>query len=139
MFQSKKDLQAMLDALPATERNALLGVKGHSTSPSKLKHMVSSSSNEAIPIVVDASDDHVSERTTNSGGDEKQTAPRKPGRPKTAVDPGKAVEKAEKVSQHIFDISYLIITYSRKNGSKSRQLKPRRRGKSESPKRNLGH
>jgi hypothetical protein len=33
----------------------------------------------------------------NPGGDENQMASRKPGRPKAAVDPEKAVEKAAKV------------------------------------------
>jgi len=52
--------------------------------------------------VVDAPDDQPPERMTNHGGDENRTTISKAGRPKAAVDPGKAVEKAAKVGLSIF-------------------------------------
>ncbi|KAI0003285.1 hypothetical protein BJV74DRAFT_943985 [Russula compacta] len=96
--QYKKDLQTMFDALPASESNALLGVKG-SISPSKPQPLVCASSNEANSIVVDASDDQLSERTTNPGGDENQMTPRKPGRARAAIDPGKVAKEKERIEK----------------------------------------
>ncbi|KAH9053883.1 chromatin assembly factor 1 subunit A-domain-containing protein [Lactarius vividus] len=78
-IQYKKDLQAIFDALPVNERNALLGVRGLATSPSKSQPLLRASSNEASPIT-----------GTN------QMAARKTGRAKTTIDPEKAVEKAAK-------------------------------------------
>ena len=98
MFQYKKDLQAIFDALPVTERNALLGVKGHSDPPSRAQTLVSASSNEVLSVVDNAPGNQLSERATNSGGDENQMTPHKLGRSRAAVDPGKAIEKAAKVS-----------------------------------------
>lgn len=98
LFQYKKDLQAIFDALPATERNALLGVKGHSDPSSKAQPLVSATSNEVLSVVDNAPENQLSERTTNSGGDENQMTPHKPGRSSVAVDLGKAIEKAAKVS-----------------------------------------
>lgn len=98
LFQYKKDLQAIFDALPATERNALLGVKGHSDPPSRAQPLVSASSSEVLSVVNNAPENQLSEMTTNSGGDENQMTPHKPGRSRAAVDPGKATEKAAKVS-----------------------------------------
>ena len=72
-------------------------MKGHLSSPSKAQPLGCTSSNEAASAVVDASDGQLSERMMNPGGDENQMASRKPGRPKAAVDPEKAVEKAAKV------------------------------------------
>ena len=46
----------------------------------------------------DAPESQLSEKTTNPGGDENQMSVNKPGRPRAAVDPCKAVEKAAKVS-----------------------------------------
>jgi hypothetical protein len=103
-FQYKKDLQAMFEALPAGERNTLLGVKSLTALPSKAQPLGCASSNEAASAVVDASASQLSERVTNPGGDENQMTPRKPGRPKTAADPGKAVEKTAKVGSSIFTI-----------------------------------
>jgi chromatin assembly factor 1 subunit A len=100
-FQYKKDLQAIFDAFPASERNALLGVKGHSASPSKTQPLACASSNEVLSAVDGASENQLSERTTNSGGDENQTIVNKSGRPRSAVDPAKAVEKAAKVGLSI--------------------------------------
>jgi chromatin assembly factor 1 subunit A len=100
-FQYKKDLQAIFDALPTSERNALLGVKGHSASPSKTQPLACASSNEVLSVVDGASENQLSERTTNSGGDENQTIVNKSGRPRAAVDPAKAVEKAAKVGLSI--------------------------------------
>jgi chromatin assembly factor 1 subunit A len=100
-FQYKKDLQAMFDALPVNERNALLGVKGLSASPSKSQPVIRASSNDAssiVEIVDNASDDKLSEMSVNAAGDESQMAARKTGRAKTTIDPEKAVEKAAKVS-----------------------------------------
>ncbi|KAI9434015.1 chromatin assembly factor 1 subunit A-domain-containing protein [Lactarius indigo] len=97
--QYKKDLQAIFDALPANERNALLGVKGLATSPSKSQPLLRASSNEASPItgaVGNASDDKSPEKTMNAAGDENQMAARKAGRAKTTIDPEKAVERAAK-------------------------------------------
>lgn len=95
----------MFDALPASERNALLGVKG-SISPSKPQPIVCASSNEANSTVVDASDDQLSEMTTNPGGDKNQMTPRKPGRARAAIDPGKVA----KVGLSIYLlISWLIM------------------------------
>ena len=91
----------MFDALPVNERNALLGVKGLSASPSKSQPLLRASSNEASSVVesVDnASDDKVPETMANVNGDENQMAARKAGRAKTTIDPEKAVEKAAKVS-----------------------------------------
>ena len=105
MFQYKKDLQAIFEALPDGERNTLLGVKGHSASPSKVQPLTCVSSNEATSAVVDALDDQMPERMTNHGGDENRTIP-KTGRPMAAVDPGKAVEKAAKVGLSIFTAYY---------------------------------
>ena len=48
-----------------------------------------------------APENHLSERTTNSGGDENQMTLHKPGRSRAAVDSRKAVEKAAKVSLSI--------------------------------------
>ena len=50
-----------------------------------------------MSAVVDAPDDQLSERITHPGGDENRMVVPKAGRPKTTVDPGKAVEKAAKV------------------------------------------
>lgn len=101
LFQYKNDLQAIFDALPASERNALLGVKGHSDLPSKAQPLVSASSSEVLSVVDNAPENQLSERTTNSGGDENQMTPHKPGRSRAAVDPEKAIEKAAKVSLSI--------------------------------------
>ena len=98
MFQYKNDLQAIFDALPTSERNALLGVKGLSDSPSKAQPLVSAPSNEVLSVVDNAPENQLSERTTNSGGDENQMTPHKPGRSRAAVDPVKAIEQAAKVS-----------------------------------------
>jgi len=97
LFQYKRYLQAIFDALPASERNALLGVKGHSDPPSKAQPLVSESSNEVLSVVDNAPENQLSERI-NSGGDENQLTPHKPGRPRAAVDPARAIEKAAKVS-----------------------------------------
>jgi hypothetical protein len=102
MFQYKKDLQAIFEALPDGERNTLLGVKSYSASPSKVQPLTCVSSNEATSIVVDAPEGQLPEKTTNHGGDENRTTIPKAGRPKAAVDPGKAVEKAAKVGLSIF-------------------------------------
>ena len=96
LFQYKNDLQAIFDALPASERNALLGVKGHSDPASKAQPLASTSSNEVLSVVDNAPENQLSERTTNSGGEENQVTPHKPGRSRAAVDPGKAIEKAVK-------------------------------------------
>lgn len=91
----------MFDALPVSERNALLGVKGLATSPSKAQPLLRASSNEVSSVVesVDnALDDRPPERTANAAGDENQMAARKAGRARTTIDPEKAVEKAAKVS-----------------------------------------
>ena len=91
----------MFDALPVTERNALLGVKGLATSPSKSQPLLRASSNEASPIagtMSNASDDKPPERTANAAGDENHMASPKTGRARTTIDPEKAVEKAVKVS-----------------------------------------
>lgn len=101
LFQYKKDLQTIFEALPDGERNTLLGMKGHATSPSKVQPLTSVSSNEATSAVVDAPGGQLAERTTNRGGDENRTI-LKASRPKAAVDPGKAVEKAAKVGLSIF-------------------------------------
>ncbi|KAH9028140.1 chromatin assembly factor 1 subunit A-domain-containing protein [Lactarius pseudohatsudake] len=103
-IQYKKDLQAMFDALPVNERNALLGVKGLATSPSKSQPLLRASSNEASPIagtVGSAPDDKPPEKTVNVAGDENQMAARKTGRAKTAIDPEKAVEKAAKEKERL--------------------------------------
>jgi hypothetical protein len=100
-FQYKKDLQAIFEALPDAERYTLLGVKGHSASPSKIQPLTSVSSNEATSAVVDAPGGQLAERTTNHDGDENRTIP-KAGRLKAAIDPGKTVEKAAKVGLSIF-------------------------------------
>ncbi|KAI9455565.1 hypothetical protein BJY52DRAFT_1224586 [Lactarius psammicola] len=103
-IQYKKDLQAMFDALPVNERNALLGVKGLAASPSKSQPLLRASSNEASPIpgtVGNASDDKPSERTVNVTGDENQMTARKTGRAKTTIDPEKAVEKAAKEKERL--------------------------------------
>ncbi|KAH9171528.1 hypothetical protein EDB89DRAFT_2243493 [Lactarius sanguifluus] len=103
-IQHKKDLQAMFDALPVNERNALLGVKGLATSPSKSQPLLRASSNEASPItgtVGSAPDDKPSEKTVNAAGDENQMAARKTGRAKTTIDPEKAVEKAAKEKERL--------------------------------------
>ncbi|KAF8270368.1 hypothetical protein EI94DRAFT_1723062 [Lactarius quietus] len=100
--QYKRDLQAMFDALPVNERNALLGVKGLTTSPSKSQPLLRASSNDAssiVEIVDNASDDKQPEMTVNAAGDENQMATRKAGRPKTTTDPEKAVEKAAKAAK----------------------------------------
>ena len=97
LFQYKNDLQAIFDALPTSERNALLGVKGLSDTPSKSQPSVPAPSNEVLSVVDNAPENQLSERTTNSGGEENQMTPRKPGRPRAAVDSGKAIEKAAKV------------------------------------------
>ena len=97
LFQYKRYLQAIFDALPASERNALLGVKGHSDPPSKAQPLVSESSNEVLSVMDNAPENQPSERT-NSGGDENHMTPHKPGRPRAAVDPARAIEKAAKVS-----------------------------------------
>ena len=109
MLQYKKDLQAIFEALPDGERNTLLGVKGHSASPSKVQPLTCVSSNEATSAVVDAPDDQMPEKTTNHGGDENRTAIPKTGRSKAAVDPGKAVEKAAKVGLFIFTAFYYLF------------------------------
>ena len=91
----------MFDALPVNERNALLGVKGLSTSPSKSQPLLRSSSNEAssvVEIVDNASDDKLPERTATCAADENQMTPQKTGRARATIDPEKAVEKAAKVS-----------------------------------------
>jgi hypothetical protein len=75
----------------------MLGVKGHSASPSKTQPLVCASSNEVPSAVNDAPENQLSEKTTNPGGDENQMTVNKPGRLRAAVDPGKAVEKAAKV------------------------------------------
>ena len=98
LFQYKKDLQAIFDALPASERNALLGVKDHLDPPSKAQPLVSESSNEVLSVMDNAPENQLSERTTNSGGDENRITPHKPGRPRAAVDPARAIEKAARVS-----------------------------------------
>lgn len=95
-IQYKKDLQTIFEALPDGEKNTLLGLKGHLASPPKAQPLARVSSNEATSAVVDAPDDQLSERTTNHGSDENRMAIPKAGRPKAAVDPGKAVEKAAK-------------------------------------------
>ncbi|KAH8983583.1 hypothetical protein EDB86DRAFT_3050268 [Lactarius hatsudake] len=103
-IQYKKDLQAMFDALPVNERNALLGVKGLATSPSKSQPLLRASSNEASPItgtVGSAPDDKQPEKTVNAAGDENQMAARKTGRAKTTIDPEKAVEKAAKEKERL--------------------------------------
>ena len=56
LFQCKKDLQAVFDALPASERNALLGVKSHLDPSSKAQPLVSESSNEVLSVVDNASE-----------------------------------------------------------------------------------
>jgi len=48
-----------------------------------------------------APENQLFERTTNSGGDENQMTPHKPGRSRAAVDPAKAFGKAAKVSLSI--------------------------------------
>lgn len=91
----------MFDALPVNERNALLGVKGSTASPSKSQPVLRASSNEAssiVEIVDNSPNDKQSEMTVNAAGDENQMAARKTGRAKTTIDPEKAVEKAAKVS-----------------------------------------
>ena len=50
---------------------------------------------------INAPEIQLSERTTNSGGDENQMTPHKPDRSRAAVDPAKAIEKAAKVSLSI--------------------------------------
>jgi hypothetical protein len=66
--------------------------------------------------VVGATDGQLLERTS-PGGDENQTTVRKPSRPKAAVDPGKAVERAAKVGLPIsINITLFMILYRRKNG-----------------------
>jgi hypothetical protein len=75
----------------------MLGVKNHSASPSKTQPVVCTSSNGVPPAVNDAPESQFPEKTTNPGGDENQMTVSKPGRPRAAVDPGKAVEKAAKV------------------------------------------
>jgi hypothetical protein len=101
LFQYKKDLQAIFEALPDSERNTLLGVKCHSASPSKVQPLTCVSSNEATSAVVDPPGGQLAERTVNHGGDENRTIT-KADRPKAAIDPGKAVEKAAKVGLSIF-------------------------------------
>jgi hypothetical protein len=101
LFQYKKDLQAIFEALPDGERNTLLGVKSHSASPSKVQPLTSVSSNGATSVVVDALDGQPAEKTTNHGGDENRIIP-KASRPKATVDPGKAVEMAAKVGLSVF-------------------------------------
>jgi hypothetical protein len=100
LFQYKNDLQAIFDAHPTSERNALLGVKDFSDTPPKSQPLVSAPSNEVLSVVDNAPENQLSERTTNSGGEENQMTPRKAGRPRAAVDSGKAIEKAAKV-KHI--------------------------------------
>jgi len=98
LFQYKNDLQAIFDALPASDRNVLLGVKGRSDPPSKAQPLDSELSNEVFSVVDNTPENQLSERTTNSGGDENQMTPHKPGRSRAAVDLAKAIEKAAKVS-----------------------------------------
>jgi hypothetical protein len=100
----------LFDALPVNERNALLGVKGLSASPSKSQPVLRASSNEAssvVEIVDNASDDKQSEMSVNGAGDENQMAARKTGRAKTTIDPEKAVEKAAKVSAVVLQVLWL--------------------------------
>lgn len=129
LFQYKKDLQAIFEALPDGERNTLLGVKGHSASPSKVQPLTSVSSNEATSAVVDAPGDQLAERTTNHSGDENRTIP-KAGRPKAAVDSGKAVEKAAKVGLSIFAVYHyrLFIEGERADRQKGCQSGEREEG-----------
>ena len=75
----------------------MLGVKGHAASPAKTQPLVSSSSNEVPSVANDAPENQLSEKTTNPGGDENQMTVNKSGRPRAAVDPEKAIEKAAKV------------------------------------------
>jgi hypothetical protein len=96
----------IFEALPDGERNTLFGVKGHLASPSKVQPLTCVSSNGATSAVVDALDHPLPERTTSHGSDENRTTMLKAGRPKAAVDPGKAVEKAAKVGLSIFTIYY---------------------------------
>jgi hypothetical protein len=121
----------MFEALPAGERNTLLGVKGLSALPSKAQPLGCASSNEAASAVAGASADQLSERVTNPDGDENQMASRKPGRPRAAVDSGKAVEKkAAKVGLSIFfilmaDRCSLLLEGERADRKKSCQSRER--------------
>jgi len=47
---------------------------------------------------VDNAPENQLSESTNSGGDENQLTPHKPGRSRAAVDPARAIEKAAKVS-----------------------------------------
>ncbi|KAI0303427.1 hypothetical protein B0F90DRAFT_1371375 [Multifurca ochricompacta] len=97
----KKDLQAIFDALPTNERNALLGVKDPVTTPSKPQISLRASSNEPPSIVGDVSDDKLSEMTANTVGDKNQATARRPGRQKTVIEPEKSVEKAAREKERL--------------------------------------
>jgi len=51
LFQYKRDLQAIFDALLASDRNALLGVKGHSDPTSTAQPLVLESLNEVLSVI----------------------------------------------------------------------------------------
>ena len=105
----------MFDAFPVNERNAMLGLKGLSASPSKSQPLSRASSNEASSIVVvgDPSDDKP-ERTVDATGDENQMTARKAGRARTTIDPEKAVEKAAKVSFIALQLLWLTELFKEK-------------------------
>ena len=125
LFQYKRDLQAIFDALPVSDRNALLGVKGHSDPPSTAQPLVSESSNEVLSVMDISPENQLSESTRNSGGDETQMTPHKPGRSRTAIDPGKAVEKAIKVSLSISAnamLDYILRTFKEKGRNEKKSF-----------------
>jgi len=74
---------------------------------------------------------HLSKRT-NSGGDENQMTPHKPGRSRAAVDPAKAIERAAKVRLTLSAnaaLDYILGTFKEKVWNEKKKIsKPRKRG-----------
>ncbi|TFY78564.1 hypothetical protein EWM64_g5445 [Hericium alpestre] len=99
--QGKKDLQALFDALPESERDAVLGVKaGTKTAQSKLQPLVRAPSNDAKSRPPSTSPAKPRGETADAGENENDAAQKANGR-KKAVDPEKAAERAAKEKERL--------------------------------------
>ncbi|KAI0262931.1 chromatin assembly factor 1 subunit A-domain-containing protein [Gloeopeniophorella convolvens] len=99
-LQYKKDLQAIFDALPAAERNTLLGMKDSATTtPAKPQPLHRASSNDATPTRNDVSGDKPLDKAAAAGSGENPGSARKPGRPKAPVDPERAAKEKERLDK----------------------------------------